>query len=380
SAPARRSAVAMPCLPEQELLLRFPVLLRRPLEAAFGEELPAAENERDQNSGFGIRIAGPRTGSLRDPQRLAQRRLDPVVELVHSRLQPLVLVDERVADQHAGHPRIFLREAQQHGDDLLRLRGAVLRFFGDLVDQRVQRGFNELDQALEHLCLAREVAVQRGLGNVELRRKRGRGHLVAARIFQHRGERLQDLEPAFAVAGGHESGPYACLRFARAWTGLESSARIIVPTPSLVRTSSSSACSTRPSMMCELATPFRTASSAEPIFGSMPPWIVPSAKSASISRAVRPVSRLPSRSSTPTVLVISTSFSASSVSASFPATRSALMLYASPALPTPMGAITGMKSRESSSWMISGSIRSISPTRPMSTISPWLTSLFKSSL
>src|SRR5207245_7370240 len=58
---------------EQELLLRFPVLLRRPLDAAFGEELPAAENERHQNSGFGIRIAGPRTGSLRDPQRLAQR-------------------------------------------------------------------------------------------------------------------------------------------------------------------------------------------------------------------------------------------------------------------------------------------------------------------
>ena len=61
-----------------------------------------------------------------------------------------------------------------------------------------------------------------------------------------------------------------------------------MPTPSLVSTSRRSACSTRPSMMCELATPFLTASSAEPIFGSMPPWIVPSAKSASIRLADRP--------------------------------------------------------------------------------------------
>ena len=83
-------------------------------------------------------------------------------------------------------------------------------------------------------------------------------------------------------------------------------------------------------MMCELSTPFFTASSAEPILGSMPPEIVPSANSASISLAVRPVSSVPCLSSTPTVLVMSTSFSALSVSASLPATRSALMLYASP--------------------------------------------------
>ena len=46
------------------------------------------------------------------------------------------------------------------------------------------------------------------------------------------------------------------------------------------------------------------------------------------------------------------------------------MLYATPSAPTPIGAITGMKSRESRSWISSGSMRSISPTRPMSTISP----------
>ena len=48
------------------------------------------------------------------------------------------------------------------------------------------------------------------------------------------------------------------------------------------------------------------------------------------------------------------------------------MLYATPSAPTPIGAITGMKSRESRSWISSGSMRSISPTRPMSTISPSL--------
>ena len=54
---------------------------------------------------------------------------------------------------------------------------------------------------------------------------------------------------------------------------------ISVPTPWLVRISSSSACSTRPSMMCTLFTPLRAASSAELIFGSMPPESVPSATS-----------------------------------------------------------------------------------------------------
>ena len=41
------------------------------------------------------------------------------------------------------------------------------------------------------------------------------------------------------------------------------------------------------------------ASSAEPIFGSMPPEMVPSANSSSMRFGVMPVSRLPSLSSTP---------------------------------------------------------------------------------
>ena len=79
-------------------------------------------------------------------------------------------------------------------------------------------------------------------------------------------------------------------------------------------------------MMCTLFTPLRAASSAEPIFGSMPPEITPFATRSSIFFGVSPVSSLPALSSTPGVLVSTTSFSARSTSASLPATRSALML------------------------------------------------------
>src|SRR5690349_8783711 len=318
----------------------------------------------------------PAVGRLGDAQRLAQRRFELVGELVDAHLQPLVLVDERVADQHARHPLVLLGKTQQHHDHLLRLRGAVLGLGLDLVDEREHRRLDELDQALEHLRLAREMAVERRFRHIEPRRQRRGRDLLAARGLEHGRKRLQDLQAPLA---GLRRGASRCVHHDVPRAGT-SSARIIVPTPSLVSTSSSSAWSTRPSMMCELLTPLRTASSADPILGSMPPWIVPSAKSASIPLAVSPVSSLPLRSSTPTVFVISTSFSARSVSASLPATRSALMLYASPSAPTPIGAITGMKSRESSRLMSSGSMRSISPTRPMSTSCPGSASLLSSSL
>ena len=83
---------------------------------------------------------------------------------------------------------------------------------------------------------------------------------------------------------------------------------------------------TRPSMMWTALTPLRAASRAEAILGNMPPDKVPSANSASISRALKSVSKLPALSSTPGVLVNNTSFSAFKTSASLPATTSALML------------------------------------------------------
>ena len=77
-----------------------------------------------------------------------------------------------------------------------------------------------------------------------------------------------------------------------------------------VRISSNKAWGTRPSMICTDATPLFAASSADAILGNMPPDKVPSANIASISRAERSVSRLPALSSTPGVLVSSSSFSA----------------------------------------------------------------------
>ncbi|ABA49821.1 hypothetical protein BURPS1710b_0379 [Burkholderia pseudomallei 1710b] len=148
--------------------------------------------------------------------------------------------------------------------------------------------------------------------------------------------------------------------------------RIIVPNGCSVRISSSTECSMRPSTIWTDFTPLFAASSADEIFGSMPPEIVPSSKSASISRADRSVSRLPSLSITPGMLVIITSFSAFSTVASLPATRSALMLYDRPSSPKPIGEITGMNASSCSAFTTAGLIASTSPTWPMSTYSPGL--------
>ncbi|MNG13245.1 hypothetical protein D3C84_969130 [compost metagenome] len=69
------------------------------------------------------------------------------------------------------------------------------------------------------------------------------------------------------------------------------------------------------------------------------------------------------------MLVSSISFSAFNASATLPATRSALMLYDSPLAPTPIGAITGMKSPLTSRFSRSVLIPTTSPTWPMSMIS-----------
>src|SRR4051794_40267970 len=62
-------------------------------------------------------------------------------------------------------------------------------------------------------------------------------------------------------------------------------ARIFVPRPALVKSSSSSACGTRPSTMCACVTPPWIAFRHAPSFGRMPPAIVPSAASTSSAPA-----------------------------------------------------------------------------------------------
>ena len=63
---------------EQKLSLQRPTVLRRALEAALREQLPAAEHVRDEHGGVGLRVAVPAVGRLRDAQRLPQRGLELV--------------------------------------------------------------------------------------------------------------------------------------------------------------------------------------------------------------------------------------------------------------------------------------------------------------
>ena len=53
----------------------------------------------------------------------------------------------------------FLAELQHDGEDLVDLHARIGLAFADLVDQREDGLLDEVDQALEHLRLAREVPV-----------------------------------------------------------------------------------------------------------------------------------------------------------------------------------------------------------------------------
>src|SRR5690348_14541351 len=82
---------------EQEFPLQRPAFLWRALEARFREQLPATDHVGNQHGCVGIRVAVPCIRRLRNAQRLPQRRLELLDELVDPHLQPIVLVDERIA-------------------------------------------------------------------------------------------------------------------------------------------------------------------------------------------------------------------------------------------------------------------------------------------
>ena len=109
---------------------------------------------RARNRGVGLRVAMPAVGRLRDPQRLAQRRFELVGQLVDPRLQPLVLVHQRLADQHAGHPRVLLGERQQHDDRLLGLFASASQFAIGGNDHPGRLGWNR-NSGIEHVSLVR---------------------------------------------------------------------------------------------------------------------------------------------------------------------------------------------------------------------------------
>ena len=84
--------------------------------------------------------------------------------------------------------------------------GRGLLAFGDMVDQGEHRLLDELDQALEHLRLAGEMPVERGLADTEAGRQSCRRDALGTRLLQHLGQRLQDLHAAFARLGALAGG------------------------------------------------------------------------------------------------------------------------------------------------------------------------------
>ena len=126
--------------------------------------------------------------------------------MIDAQLQPVVFGDQRIADQHARHARIALGKIEQHGDDVAQLPLAIFLRGGDLVDEPENGGFDELDQALEHLGLACKVPIERRLRDLEPCCKRGGGDAIATRLLQHAGERLQNLQPPLARLGAGSAG------------------------------------------------------------------------------------------------------------------------------------------------------------------------------
>src|SRR5262245_41411982 len=209
---------------------------------------------------------------------------------------------ERVLERVLAH-----HEIAELGKDV-RLREEAPRVDAVVAHEAVQRGAVAQPELLAHAVRARlvdaELALQERVDLVVHSREDPRPRVV---------QRVVQVEDPHAPGRRQTCDAHYLLL-------------ISVPTPWSVSTSSSRALGTRPSMMCTLFTPLRAASSAEPILGSMPPEMTPFATRSSMRRGVSPVRSFPSLSSTPGVLVSTTSFSARSTSAILPATRSALML------------------------------------------------------
>lgn len=87
---------------------------------------------------------------------------------IHALVQAVVFKHQRIAHHDARHARIALGKLQQHGEHAAQFVRRFVRSLGDLIEQTEHTGFDEFDQALEHLRLAGEMAVERGFADLEL--------------------------------------------------------------------------------------------------------------------------------------------------------------------------------------------------------------------
>ena len=77
---------------------------------------------------------------------------------------------QRVAGQDAGNARVALGEGQQQGEHLLAAPCGGALLVEDHTDTTEQGLLDKLDDSFEHLRLAGEVTVERGLGYAHLAR------------------------------------------------------------------------------------------------------------------------------------------------------------------------------------------------------------------
>jgi len=120
--------------------------LLRPLRQRFARKaaarvlLPAADDVTPQQIGqgaeIGIRLQVFLGGG--DTPCLLQGGFDFLQQGVDAPLQALVLMHQRIPDQHPGHAPVFLGEAQQEAEDQLELADAGAFLGSDLVDDAEQ--------------------------------------------------------------------------------------------------------------------------------------------------------------------------------------------------------------------------------------------------
>ena len=190
----RRRHRAAACSADEQAQRDVEVLGGALAKARAREALQAADRERGQHRRLGVGIDGRRrrarglgarrAGSGAAATRCGRRTGSCAPAGARSR------TPARRRPSPASSPGSSRRTAAAPSRIRCTCASALGSRSSDLVDEREDALLDELDQALEHLRLAREVAVERGLGDVEPGRERGGGDALGARLLQHRRQRL----------------------------------------------------------------------------------------------------------------------------------------------------------------------------------------------